>query len=138
MYKSNPILGLSRAKKRECQEGVNKGFVNFKTRRFDDTDNDVPQLKRATTINIPEHLRSQMPDPLADEGTKKGSASGGADASSKSLASKADRLKEELERLQKEQKERVATIAKMRASNTNTSSLKKLAPPPSLSFRKRR
>ncbi|KAL7551933.1 hypothetical protein ACHAWF_015156 [Thalassiosira exigua] len=120
----------------ECQGGKKGGFVNFKTKTFDESSKEDLDAKTIRSVNIPEHLRKGMPDPLAAH--KKASNDGKASGlkSSSSYASEAERLKAELAELQR-QKE--AALAKMEGlgSLSSRSSAKSL-PTPSLSFKRRR
>ncbi|KAL9184396.1 hypothetical protein ACHAXT_002482 [Thalassiosira profunda] len=102
------------------------GFVNFKT-RFAEPSDDEPDTKRQRAVNIPQHLREGMPDPLAAYNKPKPAAK-----SSKAYASESERLKAELAELQKQ---KAAALAKMNLSSRGTS---KMLPPPTLSFKKRR
>ena len=129
--KASSVLG--KYEKLECQEGKTNGFVNFKTRTFNEpTDQDV-DAKKNRAISVPEHLRKGLPDPFA---SKKAPSKTSELKSSTSYASASERIKAELAELQK-QKE--AALAKMGGSfPSRNSSTNKALPTPSLSFKKRR
>ena len=120
----------------ECQEGKKCGFVNFKTRTFDESHDDR-DAKRNSPIEIPEHLRNDMPDPLAGA-YKTASTTKIAGAELKtgdSYASEADRLRSELEILGRK---KAAVLAQMGVSvNTSLNSSNAL-PAPAIAFKKRR
>ena len=111
----------------ECQAGKKGGFVNFKTRTFDDESEDR-DAKRNRPVVIPEHLRKNMPDPLAASYNK--SATSSELKTGSSYASEVERLKAEIETLQKAKAE---ALAKMKADTSRSSALSA----PSLSFKKR-
>lgn len=118
----------------ECQSGKKGGFVNFKTRTFDESQEDR-DARRHRPIEIPEHLRKDMPDPLAGSYKQAGDAAHSEAKGSGSYASEAERLKAELEALQKE---KAAFLAKMRGSiKTGSSQSSKSLSAPSLKFKKR-
>jgi len=119
---------LNKYQSMECQAGKKGGFVNFKTRTFDDESEDR-DAKRNRPVVIPEHLRKNMPDPLAASYNK--SATSSELKTGSSYASEVERLKAEIETLQKAKAE---ALAKMKADTSRSSALSA----PSLSFKKRR
>jgi len=132
--KASSVLNKYEAK--ELGQGKKGGFVNFKTRTFDEPTQEDIDAKRHRAINIPEHLRSSMPDPLAKHKKAAGSAAAVLKKSS-SYASDADRLKAELAQLEKQKQAALAKMGgslKVLSSRVPSSSL----PTPSLSFRRRR
>lgn len=121
---------LSKYETLECQQGKKNGFVNFKTRTFDEPTQEDMDAKRNRVINVPQHMRRGLPDPLAAQ--KKAPEK---EKSSTAYASEADKLKAELEELQKQ---KAAMLAKMGGSVKGLSSRSsKPLPAPSLSFKKR-
>ncbi|KAL3784125.1 hypothetical protein HJC23_005783 [Cyclotella cryptica] len=120
---------LSKYEKMECQEGKKGGFVNFKTRIFDSED----AVKKQRPVEIPEHLRSNMPDPLA--GTYKKPNQENQLKPRSSYASEAERLQAELQALQRE---REAARAKLLGSLGSSSNASSGLSAPTLSFKKRR
>jgi len=124
---------LNKYEMKECQTGKKGGFVNFKTRTFEQTDEDK-EARRLRPVELPEHLRKNMPDPLAEAYKKKNDTGCDVDAKpSAAYASEAERLKAELEALKKE---KTAFLEKMNQSGSSGPS--KPLSAPSLSFRKRR
>jgi len=120
----------------ECQQGKKGGFVNFKSKTFEEQSQEEADGKKHRAINIPEHLRKGAPDPLA--GHKKASKSKAPELkSSSSYASEAEKLKAELEELKKQREAALAKMGGSLKSLSSRSSYKPL-PPPSLLFKKRR
>lgn len=115
----------------ECQAG--KGFVNFKTRTFDNSMQEGMDGKKYRAVSIPNHLRVGMPDPLAAHNTKK-SRNESSSTNTSSYVAESERLKAELEELQKQ---KAAALAKMGGSLKGLSS-RKVLQTPSLSFKKQR
>lgn len=125
---------LSKYEAKELEQGKKGGFVNFKTRTFDEPTQEDLEAKRYRAVSVPQHLRKSIPDPLAqhnkmpkEEGLKKSS----------SYASEAERLQAELAELAKQ---KAAALAKMGGSLKSLSSRqtsKPIAPPP-LTFKRRR
>eukprot|EP00956_Cyclotella_meneghiniana_P017826 scaffold29366_cov67-Cyclotella_meneghiniana.AAC.3 len=110
----------------ECQEGKKGGFVNFKTRTFND-DNECIERKQRP-IEIPAHLRGNMPDPHASSYKK-------ATQEKASKAQSSDEIKAELEELKRTREaKREAMLKSLGGNSQATSSL----PVPSLYFKKRR
>ena len=111
----------------ECQLGKKGGFVNYKMRSFVPRQDDEPDAKRYMTVNIPEHLRCSMPDPLEAHKKTSGATTNGGLKSSSSYASESDRLRAEIEELRK-QKDAAQGGISSRTSAT-------ILPVPSLSFK---
>jgi superfamily II DNA helicase RecQ len=113
----------------ECQLGKRGGFVNYKTRSFDKPRQDEePDAKRYRTVNIPDHLRSSMPDPLEAHKKAPSATTSGGLKSSSSYASESERLRAEIEEL-RNQKDAAQGNIPSRASAT-------ILTAPSLSFKK--
>jgi hypothetical protein len=112
----------------ECQQGKKGGFINYKTRSLDKPTQDDPDAKRYRVINIPDHLRSSMPDPLASHKKTPSAADAGLKSSS-SYASESERLKAEIEELRKQKEAALSGLLSRRSSQT--------LPTPSLSFKKK-
>ncbi len=134
-YSTSIVLSIARfttCQMKECQTGKKGGFVNFKTRTFEQSDEDK-EARRLRPVEIPEHLRKNMPDPLAGAYKKKGDGEKNADAKpSEAYASEAERLKAELEALKKE---KALFLEKMKQSRSTGPSTPLSAP--SLAFKKR-
>mmetsp|Transcript_2221 Transcript_2221/g.4217 ORF Transcript_2221/g.4217 Transcript_2221/m.4217 type:complete len:988 (-) Transcript_2221:221-3184(-) len=127
---------LKKYETKELGQGKMGGFVNFKSRTFDEPSQEDLDAKRNRAVSIPQHLRSGMPDPLAAH--KKASVDKAAGLkSSSSQASESERLAAELAELDKQ---RAAMLAKMGGSRNALSSrsASKFSPPPSLTFKRRR
>lgn len=116
----------------ECQEGKKNGFVNFKTRTFNDEDKNSE--KRQRHVEIPIHLRSAMPDPHAGSYTK--SSQQGSLQSSSSYASEAERLRAEADAAKKELEAKRAEMLQSIGKTSQASS--SVLSVPSLSFKRRR
>lgn len=125
---------LSKYEAKELEQGKKGGFVNFKTRTFDEPTQEDLDAKRYRAVSVPEHLKKAMPDPLArhskvtkEAGLKKSS----------SYASEAERLQAELAELEKQ---KAAALAQMGGSLKSLSSRRtsKSLPPPPLTFKRRR
>jgi len=101
----------------EAWEGKS-GFVNFKSK----VDGTKPQ-----TVSIPEHLRANLPDPLAHLTNKKPAAPKAAPR----VAGDSERLQAELAKLQA-QREQTALRLKALKSKVKASSARLPPPPPSL------
>ena len=101
----------------ECQEGKNGGFVNFKTRIAYDSEDTV---KTQRPVEIPEHLRRNMPDPLA--GSYKKPNEENELKSRSSYKSEAERLQAELQALQSEREAARAKLLGSLGSSPNTTS----------------
>jgi len=122
--KASSVLG--KYEKMECQEGKKGGFVNFKTRTFND-DNECIERKQRP-IEIPAHLRGNMPDPHASSYKK-------ATQEKAPKAQSSDEIKAELEELKRTREaKREAMLKSLGGNSQATSSL----PVPSLYFKKRR
>jgi septal ring factor EnvC (AmiA/AmiB activator) len=112
----------------ECQANHSNGFVKFKTKMQSEPTSGTNESRQQGVI-IPEHLRSNLPDPLEHLNKK----DGGEEAkirSSSELSAKADRLKAELAQLNEERAARLEAF-KSKQKGLAPSSLK---PPPPLSF----
>lgn len=112
---------LNKYEKLECQGqgGKANGFINFKKRTFDEpTQDDIDAKKKRATVNVPEHLRRNLPDPFA--AFKKAGKEKKVAKSSSTYASESERMKAELEELKKQ---RAEALAKM--SSSSKSSFKK-------------
>ena len=93
----------------ECQQGQKNGFINFKKRTVAEEESEESKMtKKSKPVNIPAHLRSGMPDPLA--GSYKNQAKSSEKKSSSHYAYQAERLKQELEELNRK---RAAAKAKL-------------------------
>ena len=110
----------------ECQQGKKGGFVNYKTRSLDKPTQDDPDAKRYRAVNIPDHLRSGMPDPLASHKNTPRATDAGLKSSS-SYASESERLKAEIEELRKQKEAALSSLSSRGSSQTLTT--------PSLSFK---
>ena len=88
---------LNKYEQMECQQGKMGGFINFKTRTVEEPSEDDGVAKKSKPVNIPAHLRSGLPDPLA--GSYNNKAKSSEKKSSSHYASEAERLKHELEEL---------------------------------------
>jgi hypothetical protein len=104
----------------ECQQGKKGGFVHYKTKLLD-----KPTYR---AVNIPDHLRSGMPDPLASHKKTQGSTDAGLKSSS-SYASESERLKAEIEELGKQKEAALRSLSSRGSSQT--------LPTPNLSFKKK-
>jgi hypothetical protein len=128
---------LSKYAKMECQEGKKGGFVNFKTRTFNEPNTqDNVDAKRYRAVTIPEHLRDGMPDPLAAHNNK---TNVGKEVSRTSCShvSESERLKAELAELQKQKEEALAKMGGSVKSGKPRGAFQALHTP-SLSFKKHR
>jgi hypothetical protein len=114
----------------ECQQGKKGGFVNFKTRMLDD-DEKEDTTKKQQRVDIPDHLRSSLPDPHSGSYKKPREEM----KSRTAYKSEADRLKAELAESQKQLEAKRAELLASRGGALKTSSA--LSAPP-LSFKKRR
>ena len=106
----------------ECLEGKKGGFVNFKTRTFND-DNECIERKHRP-VEIPAHLRGNMPDPHASSYKK-------AIQENAPKKQSSDEIKAELEALNRKRE----AMLKSLGGNSQASSSSSV---PSLSFKKRR
>lgn len=112
----------------DCQQGKKGGFVNYKTRLLDYPTQYDPDAKRYRAVNIPDHLRSGMPDPLASHKNTPRATEAGLNSSS-SYASESERLKAEIEELRKQKEAALSSLSSRGSSQT--------LPTPSLSFKKK-
>ena len=126
---------LDKYEKKECQEGKSGGFVNFKTKTFNEPVEEDPDAKKVRA-NIPEHLRKNAPDPLAAFNKKAADEKASGLKSSKAYASESERLKAEMAELQKQREAAKAVL--MSRLSTKDSSKSTLQAPPPLSFKNRR
>jgi superfamily II DNA helicase RecQ len=124
---------LSKYAKMECQEGKQSGFVNFKTRKLDESTQEDNDGKKYRAVNIPNHLRVGMPDPLAAHKKATGSKEE-ASRNTSSNVSESERLQAELAELQKK---KAAALAKLGGSLKSSTS-RQLLHAPTLSFKKQR
>jgi len=124
---------LSKYAKMECQEGKQSGFVNFKTRKLDASTQEDNDGKKYRAVNIPNHLRVGMPDPLAAH-NKTWSSKDEASKTSSSHVSESERLQAELAELQKQ---KAAALAKLGGPLKGSTS-RQLLHAPTLSFKKQR
>lgn len=99
------------------------GFVNFKS-------NDRLEAK-PQTVSVPEHLRSNLPDPLAHLAKKKPAVP--ASSADARFQGNSDRLKAEFAKLQS-QREQTALRLKALKSKVKASSARMPPPPPSLAM----
>lgn len=111
------------------------GFVNFKTRAFDEPTQEDPDAKKHRAVSIPEHMRNGMPDPLAAH--KKAANKTGL-KSSKTYASLSERIMAELEEIEKQKAVALAAMGGRSLKSLFSMSSSKTLPTPSLSFKKRR
>jgi len=126
------VLNKYEAKEIGVEQGKKGGFVNFKTRTFNESTEEDLDAKKHRVVNIPEHLRKNLPDPLAAH--KKAPTKTKAELkSSTSYASEAERLKAELEELQKQKAAALAAMGGLRKR-----AAPKSLPTPTLSFKRRR
>lgn len=125
---------LSKYAKMECQEGKKGGFVNFKTRTFDNSMQEDIDGKKYRAVSIPNHLRVGMPDPLAAHNTTKSRNDESLSGTTSSYVAESERLKAEVEELQKQ---KAAALAKLGGSLKGLSS-RKVLQTPALSFKKQR
>jgi len=123
--KASSVLG--KYEKMECEEGKANGFVTFKTRIFDEPTQEDIDSKKQRAVNIPQHLRKNLPDPFA---AKQAAGKKAELKSSSAHASTSDRLKKELEELEKQKAAALAILSSRGGSSKNL-------PTPSLSFKKR-
>ncbi|KAL3757044.1 hypothetical protein ACHAWU_002883 [Discostella pseudostelligera] len=124
---------LSKYAKMECQEGKKDGFVNFKTRKLGESTQEDNDGKKYRAVNIPNHLRVGMPDPLAAH-NKTWSSKDEASKTSSSHVSESERLQAELAELQKQ---KAAALAKLGGPLKGSTS-RQLLHAPTLSFKKQR
>lgn len=123
--KASSVLG--KYDKMECEKGKANGFVTFKTRIFDEPTQEDIDSKKQRAVNIPQHLRKNLPDPFA---AKQAAGKKAELKSSSAHASTSDRLKKELEELEKQKGAALAILSSRGGSSKNL-------PTPSLSFKKR-
>jgi hypothetical protein len=109
----------------ECQQGKKGGFVNFKTRTFNEDHEEAK--KKQQCIEIPAHLRSNMPDPHAGSYKKP----------SREDAPKTQSASDQVDELNKQREKARADALAILASRGGTSTSSGLSVP-SLSFKKRR
>ncbi|KAL3806852.1 hypothetical protein ACHAXA_008240 [Cyclostephanos tholiformis] len=115
---------------KECQQGKKGGFVNYKARSFDKPrQDDESDAKRYRAVDIPEHLRSGMPDPLEAHKKMPHTTMNGELKSSSSYASESDRLRAEIENLRKQKEAELSCLSSRSSAPT-------LAVP-TLSFKKK-
>lgn len=126
--KASAVLDKYEAKELTAQG--KGGFVSFKSKLSGQEEDEVENNKKQhRTVNIPEHLRKGMPDPLAKYKTKPNNTL----KSSVEYASNTERLKAELAEIEKK---RAAARAKLGLSAPLSGSTTKPLPAPSLSFKR--
>lgn len=113
----------------ECQQGKKGGFVNFKTRTFNEDHEEAP--KKQQCVEIPAHLRSNMPDPHAGSYKKTSQEYAPKTQSASDLQAQIDELNKQRE---KARADALAILASRGGTSTSSSGLSV----PSLSFKKRR
>ena len=133
----------------ECQENNSNGFVRFRQKTTGNgsgsSSNSATQQRPTSSVNIPDHLRAALPDPLKQYETSKAQKAGTTTKSSAEHAQEAARLKEDLAKLQAERDARMKALKAKQASrlaaakslggttgacNSSNSTTTSSAPPP--------
>lgn len=110
------------------EQDDSSGFVHFKAAgSFTTARANKPQ----TVPTIPEHLRANLPDPLAHLSNKKPPAAASSTSAAKAGDS-SERLKVELAKLQAKREETAARLKAMTAKAKASSAARLPPPPPSL------
>ena len=142
----------------ELGSGKKTGFVTFKAKgkskqpiRKKLLETEEVEDRATSFIEIPQHLRDKLPDPL-DSSSHKESKNDEKRKSSKELSSDVDRLKAELKALKEKRKQSLdkrvknensahqtsSNIVRAQTDNTSNATSNPLTAPPPISFRRRR